>query len=168
MTALLKLVPLKDWVYLSLILVLMGGFVSYTIHERHLGAAHEIAALKKSSDELQAKAAAHVAAVAKSYSTASTSNLETLNAQLKIASAQHDSDAQRLREYDAYRRAHSTVASAQAGSGVGGQGAGSSSEDDGRFSSLEQVALGLATAGREVNSVLSACMSDRNALTGKP
>ncbi len=125
-------------------------------------------ALKKSSDELQAKAAAHVALVAKAYSTASTANLEKLNDQLKAASDQHDSDAQRLREYDTYRRAHPVVASTQAGSGTGGAGTSSASEDEGRFASLEQVALQLATAGREVTSVLTACMVDRDALTGKP
>jgi hypothetical protein len=168
MLALLKLVPLKDWIYLSLIVALLGGFVSYTIHERDIGKAHELAVLKKSSDELQAKAAAHVAQVAKAYSTASISNLETLNAQLKTASDQHDSDAQRLREYDAYRRAHPAVASAQTGSGTGGQGGSGANQDDGQLSSLEQVALGLATAGREVNAALGACMADRNALTGKP
>jgi hypothetical protein len=168
MSALLALIPLKDWIYLSLIAALLGGFAAYTIHERNLGAAHEVATLKKSSDELQAKAAAHVAQVAKAYSTASTVNLENLNAQLKAASDQHDSDAQRLREYDAYRRAHPAVASAQTGSGIGVSGGSGTSEDDGRFASLEQVALQLATAGREVNSSLSACMADRDALTGKP
>ena len=115
MPALLALIPTKDWVYLSLIMVIIGFTGYYTIHERHVGAAHEIAALKKSSDELQAKAAAHVALVAKAYATASTSNMETLNAQLKVASDRHDSDAQRLREYDAVaRKARSFVIGQQA------------------------------------------------------
>jgi len=168
MLALLKLVPFKDWVYLSLILALLGGFAAYTIHERRIGAAHEATALKKSSDELQAKAAAHVAQVAKAYAESSTANEENLNAQLKAASDQHDSDAQRLREYDAYRRSHSAVASAQAGSGAGSQGGSGAGEDVDQLGSLEQVALGLATAGREVNAALTACMADRNSLTGKP
>lgn len=168
MPALLKLVPLKDWVYLSLILALLGGFGAYTIHERHLGAAHEITVLKKSSDELQAKAAAHVIQVAKAYSTASTANEEKLNAQLKAASDQHDSDAQRLREYDAYRRSHPAVASAPNAGGVVAAGGSSASSDEHELESLELVALGLATAGREVSAALTACVADRNSLTGKP
>lgn len=37
MLALLKLVPLKDWLYCGAILVLLAGFVTYTVHERHIG-----------------------------------------------------------------------------------------------------------------------------------
>jgi hypothetical protein len=166
--ALFSLIPIKDWVYSGIIIAILAGFGWYTIHERDIGKADEVAALQKSSQALQAKAAAHVAQVAKAYSTASSVNLENLNAQLKAASDQHDSDAQRLREYDAYRRAHPAVASAQTGSGAGSSGGSGTIEDDGRFASLEQVALQLATAGREVSAALSACMADRNALTGKP
>jgi hypothetical protein len=168
MSALLALIPLKDWIYGGIIVAILAGFGWYTVHERDLGKASEVAALKKSSDELQAKAAAHVAQVAKAYSTASTVNLENLNAQLKAASDQHDSDAQRLREYDAYRRTHPAVASAQTGSGFGSAGSQSSNGYDEQFASLEQVALQLATAGREVNASLAACMADRTTLTGKP
>ena len=51
---LLSLIPGKDWIYLGLIVALLAGFGAYTVHERHLGAAHEVAALKASSDKLQA------------------------------------------------------------------------------------------------------------------
>lgn len=39
MPALLKLIPLKDWSYIGCILALAVGFASYTMHERHVGAA---------------------------------------------------------------------------------------------------------------------------------
>lgn len=39
MLALLKLVPLKDWLYIGCIAVLLAGFASYTVHERHVGEA---------------------------------------------------------------------------------------------------------------------------------
>lgn len=39
--ALFKLIPLKDWFYIGCILAITIGFASYTIHERHLGAAKE-------------------------------------------------------------------------------------------------------------------------------
>jgi hypothetical protein len=38
MLALLKLVPLKDWIYLGAILVLLTAFGWYTLHERQIGA----------------------------------------------------------------------------------------------------------------------------------
>lgn len=37
MLALLKLIPLKDWLYGALIVALLAGFGAYTIHERHIG-----------------------------------------------------------------------------------------------------------------------------------
>jgi hypothetical protein len=168
MPALLALVPIKDWVYLSLILALIGGFVSYTIHERHLGAAHEVAALKKSSNTLQAAAVKHNAEIAKAYAASSSKIVGDLNAQLKTASDQHDSDAQRLREYDTYRSAHPAVGSAGSAVGVVAAGNESSNGLDQRLASLEQVALGLATADREVSDSLTACIAERNSLTGKP
>jgi hypothetical protein len=50
---LLALVPVKDWLYGGVILAMLAGFGWYTVHERNLGAAHEVAALKASSDRLQ-------------------------------------------------------------------------------------------------------------------
>jgi hypothetical protein len=40
MLALLKLIPLKDWVYCGLIAALLAGFTWYTFHERAVGQAH--------------------------------------------------------------------------------------------------------------------------------
>lgn len=37
--ALLKLIPLKDWLWALLVVVISVGFVTYTVHERHVGAA---------------------------------------------------------------------------------------------------------------------------------
>ena len=61
MGALLALIPGKDLAYGSAIIALLIGFGWYTIHERNLGAAHEIAALKVSSDKLIAQTAKQTA-----------------------------------------------------------------------------------------------------------
>lgn len=45
--ALLKLIPLKDWLYGSAIVALLIGFGVYTAHERGVGEAKEIAAVAK-------------------------------------------------------------------------------------------------------------------------
>jgi hypothetical protein len=55
MGALLALIPGKDLAYGAIIVALLAAFGAYTIHERHIGAAHETAALKASSAKLQAE-----------------------------------------------------------------------------------------------------------------
>ncbi len=39
MFALLKFVPLKDWLYGAMIVALLAAFGAYTVHERHIGEA---------------------------------------------------------------------------------------------------------------------------------
>jgi hypothetical protein len=58
---LLALIPAKDWLYGAVIVALLAGFGWYTVHERNLGAAHEVAALKTSSDKLLAQTAKQTA-----------------------------------------------------------------------------------------------------------
>lgn len=69
MLALLKLVPLKDWLYLSLIVALLGGFASYTIHERHVGEAKIEAAEAKAVTKANDVVAKDDAAAATTEST---------------------------------------------------------------------------------------------------
>jgi hypothetical protein len=57
----LALIPVKDWIYAGIIAALLAGFGWYTVHERNLGAAHEVAALKTSSDKLQQQTAVQTA-----------------------------------------------------------------------------------------------------------
>lgn len=70
MLALLKMVSIKDWLYAGLIVALLGGFGWYTIHERSIGEAHEIAALKISSDKILKDTAAQTAALQVKATTA--------------------------------------------------------------------------------------------------
>ena len=44
MLALLKLIPLKDFVYGAIIAALIGLFIYWTVHERHIGEAKLVAA----------------------------------------------------------------------------------------------------------------------------
>ena len=55
MGALLALIPGKDLAYGAIIVALLAGFGWYTIHERDIGKAHEVAALAASSAKLQAE-----------------------------------------------------------------------------------------------------------------
>ena len=55
------MIPSTDLVYCAILLAVIAGFGAYTVHERHLGAAHETAALKVSSDKLIAQTAKQTA-----------------------------------------------------------------------------------------------------------
>lgn len=68
MLALLKLIPLKDWIYAGIIAALLGLFGWYTVHERNIGKADVVAVDNKAA----AKQVAHNVVV---ESTA----LETIN-----------------------------------------------------------------------------------------
>ena len=164
---LLALIPIKDWFYGAVIV----GLILFGIHEvNHLkaeGAAHEVAALKVSSDKLISQETAHVALVAKTYAASAAKTTETLDEQTQATAAAQSDAAQRLSDFNAYRRSHPTVASAGGAGGSAGQGTGSGGSDSERLSSLEQVALDLAGAAAAGRNALSACMAERDALTGK-
>lgn len=167
MLALLKLIPIKDWLYTGIIAALLIGFWYYTVHERELGAAREMAALQASSAKLQVAAQKQVAETAANYATTLNTIQEKQSDEIKMAAAQHDADARSLLYYDTYRRLHPALGSPASGPGTAGAGSSVAPTDDGRFSSLEQVALGLAGAARSDAGSLTACMADRDALTGR-
>lgn len=163
----LALIPTKDWIYLSLIIAVLIGFGSYTIHERHVGAAKEVAALEKSSKKLQDAAVKKVAALTTEHATQVATIIGVIDNERKANAAKSASDAERLREYDAYRRAHSAVDRPASGPGDQGGGDGSAPTVDNLLSSLEQVGLQLATANRLAKTALTSCMIERESLTGK-
>jgi len=161
------LIPGKDQFYGAVIVALLVGFGWYTHHERALGAAHEVAALKISSDKLEKAAAKQVTQTAADYAATLSTVKENLDAQLQTASTQHESDALRLRDYDTYRRQHPALGSAGAGPGAQPAGSTGPGADESRLASLEQMALELADGGRAVSAALTACVKDRDSLTGK-
>ena len=155
---------LKDYLYGAALLILVAGFGWYTVHERDLGKARELAILQESSQKLQAAADAHVAALVAQHDHEVASLKGTYENQRIIDSAQRISDAQRLHNYDAYRSAGTPVPGASGGPGNPPVSAGSSSADVVRFERLEQVALGLAAAGRAVSASLTECEVERDSL----
>ena len=167
MGSILSLIPLKDWIYGAIIVALI---TFYNVHVHNLetqAAAHEVAALKISSDKLQQAAAKQVTQTAADYAASLSTIKGNLDEQVKVAATQHDSDAQRLRDYDAYRRQHPALGSTAGGPGSPASGAGSTISVDDVLGSMEQAGLSLATAVRLDSSALAACMADRDALTGK-
>jgi hypothetical protein len=65
MSALLALLPAKDWIYGGVIVALLIGFGAYTVHERRVGAAKVVAADTKLADEQKAHVADVQATAAK-------------------------------------------------------------------------------------------------------
>ena len=165
--ALLGLIPVKDWIYGLLI----AGLIAFGVYEVHHlkaeGAAKEVAALQVSSDKLQAAAAKQVAATAASYSATLSTVTENLDAQVKAAATQHTADALRLQNFDAYRRSHPQVGSPGGGPSAQSPGTSVAAGTSDYLTSLGQVALSFAGANADAASALSACMADRDALTGK-
>lgn len=163
----LSLIPIKDWIYLGAILALLAGFGVFVHHERTVGAAHEIAALQQSSQKLQAAADAKVAQLTAQHTADITANKVVYETQLTALSSQRASDAQRLREYDAYRRARPSVPDTANGPGaatvIPGSAVGSVQRDE----RLEQVALDLANAAGDAAAALKSCMAERDTLAGK-
>ena len=161
MLALLSLTNVKEWFWAGLV-VAMGLLA---LHIYHAGENHEIAALKVQSAKLVAQAAAQVAATQNIYETQLVMEKSAYDQSSQAAAAQLAADAQRLRDYDAYRRAHPDVGSA--GQPAASAGTGSPSGSDSILERLEQVAVQLAAATRDTSNALNACIAERSTLTGK-
>lgn len=167
MLALLSLIPARDWLYTAIIVFLVMLGIYERNHLINEGKAHELAQIQTASRRVETEAEKNIAALTNAHIDDVTKVKATYEKQLSDLNAQHDSDAQRLREYDAYRRAHQVVDSAPARLAAAQPGASGPSADEQRYESLEDVALKLATAGANVSAALTACVNDRQSLTGK-
>jgi hypothetical protein len=160
----LALLPLKDWVYLGVILALLAAFGGYTIHERRAGAAHEITALQKSSAKLTADADKKIATLTAAHAATVEQVVKENDAKIAAANTEHSSDLERLREYDAYRRQHPTVSSASQPAGTTSPGSSGTVADSDIVSRLGGVGAELAEALRVSDAALSACMVERSSI----
>ena len=167
MPAFLSLIPVKDWIYGGIIVAILAGFGWYTVHERNIGAAHETAALKASSDKLQAAAQKQIAQLTTQHAADTAKILGNLHDEQNRNAMLSDSDARRLRQFDAYRRAHPALGSTAGKPGTVASGTASTPDVGELTQRLEQVAGELANATRAASSTLSACMADRDSITGK-
>ena len=160
----LALIPLKDWIYLGVIVALLAAFGGYTVHERRAGAAHEITALQKSSAKLTADADKKIATLTAAHAATLKKVLSDHDAQITADTSQHNSDLARLRDADAYRRQHSAISSAAQPPGATAAGSSGPSQDNGGIELLEQVSANLADALRDSSATLTACMVERSSL----
>lgn len=162
--ALLRLIPSKDWLYIAAIVALLSSFTAYTIHERHVGAAHQLAAVARASAKAEAAAKQQIQDLTDQHSRDVTAITGAYNHAIQTASVERDSDLKRLRDFDAYRKAHPALDGA--GGSVTSDGAGGQSAD-GLGAVPAGLAAELADALRQDDAALRACYADRDSLTGK-
>lgn len=167
MLALFALIPGKDWLYSGIIALLIAGGLYERHHLISEGQAHEIAVLKDSSDKLVAAANAKIVNLNMAHLAQVKSIVGVLNEQQRTNSLQSASDAQRLREYDAYRSAHPAMGSPALKPKDSGSGVSSAPGSSDIVSRLGSVGLELAGAVRDGQNALKSCIAERNDLTGK-
>jgi hypothetical protein len=158
--ALLKLIPLKDWLYIAAIVAIISLFVGYTMHERHVGAVHELAAVTKAGAKAEAAVEAKIKTLTDQHAATVADIEDKYEGLLKDADNQHGSDLQRLRDADTYRKTHSLLPSA-------GSSAAQADSGGAGLTGLESVSAKLADAVRRDDAALNACYADRDDLTGK-
>lgn len=152
----------------ALLLIAVCGFAAYTFYERHKGATVELAKMKSSSDALLAAANAKIATLTADHAKQVAAIIGVIDNERKANAVSSASDAERLREYDAYRRQHPAVASAGGGPANQGAGANSAGQGEDFVSELGQAGVSLAGALRDSGTALNACTVERDGLTGKP
>lgn len=146
-------------------LLAVGGVVLYL---EHRGATQELTKLQKSSAALVQQTEQRNALDYDKYQAAATANQEKTNAALSANASLSARLADSVRGFDAYRRAHSPVASPTGAGGATSSGE-CGSEDCGAV--VERLAVrGNELAGSDgaLSADLQSCQRDRDALTGEP
>jgi hypothetical protein len=155
-----KLIPPKDMVIGALVIGLL--ILSWHFYDKYEDAvkyastvkAESIVALAEANKTIADNNTAHAATIAQVKKVYDLSQ--------QIALAQHNSDANRLRQFDSYRQANPVLDSTP--SSINQPGA---AEWYAALVRLEPVALNLANALRQDDDLLSACRTERDSLTGK-
>lgn len=162
MGTLLELVPLKDWLYAGLLVLV----IAFSVHEYRdieaKGAAKETAAVQMASAAVQAQAKKTNDKLTADYSAAVVTVGENYAKAMQSADAAHDADLKLLQ-----RRAASSGGSGNTAVGGASGAAATAGAGDEGFSGLGSVALELATALRADDAALTQCYADRDSLTGK-
>lgn len=162
-----KLVPFRDWIYLGAFLLFCAGALYVHHHIVVTTQARDKADMLAQSDKLEKAAEAAIAQLTTQHAADTAKILGDLHVQQQTNRALAATDTERLRQFNAYRRAHPALASAASGPQPASSGAIGPAEIGGLFDSLEQVAVQLADANRDASAALKGCMADRDSLTGK-
>jgi hypothetical protein len=160
MMALLAFIPGRDWFYGALIIGV--GVLCWHFYDKYTAAVQFAWQVKQQSAVVTKQAAQDIKDKDTQHATTLAKVTETYAAALKSANDQRATDADRLRDFDAYRQSHPVLDRPA--------GAGSKPGADPWVSSLvalEQVAAELADELRKARDQRDACVLERDSLTGK-
>lgn len=163
----MPIISIRDYIYFTLLLILIVfGIYEYN-HLIDEGIARETAAYTLAGQRAEAAAEAKIVNLNIQHAADAVKVKADYEAQHEADVAQSATDADRLREYDIYRKAHPVVGCAAPGTGAATGPVASDNSDDQRLRDVEQLALELAAAGRVTLASLNSCLADRHLLTGK-
>lgn len=166
MGAILKLVPLKDWIYLAIIVVAGLAFWGYSVHERKVGAAHEVEAVTKASDRTKADAQKVLDAKTDDYKLKLKASQEKRDEDVNAAAAHAADLGDRLRHYEALNRANAGVP----GAATPGTPAAACSGSDSEVvipRPVFEALIGVEAAAEHDHAIIISERAERDALTGK-
>ena len=159
-------ISVPTWVMeLAVGLALLGGGILYF---EHRGAREELGKLQVSSAALVAKAEKTIRAETEKHAADNAANLEKLDAANRDNAALGSALDQRVRDFDAYRRAHPDVPRPAGGPAapVGGECGAQSCSD--LAVQLAERGNDLARSVADLTAALQAAERDRDSLTGLP
>ena len=148
-----------------LILALMCAVV---LHYEHKGAKEELGKLQKSSSALIAKAQKEIAVETAAHAADVKANQEKLDAALAQVTATNDLLAQRVQDFDAYRRAHPNVPRSGGVTPATGDGSCGAQSCGDLAVQLAERGNDLADSLGQAVAALQSCERDRDSLTGLP
>ena len=164
--ALIARLGLPAWV-LEVILgaLLLGGGILYF---EHRGAQHELAKLQVSSAKLIAKANEAIATETKQHAADVAANKGKLDEALAVAAGAAADRDQRVREFDAYRKAHSGLPRPAGGPVAASDGECGARSCGDLASELAVRGDELARSVGELSAALQSAQRDRDSVTGEP
>lgn len=164
--ALAEMIPLKDWLYAGLFVILLAfGAYEYRAIEAK-GAAQETQAVQKASAKATADATKHNDELTAQYTSALVTSGETYAKAIQAANDAHAADMQRL-QHRAEAGGSGANAAVGGASGAGATATGWPQGADGLGSVPGSLGLELADALRTDDAALMKCYADRDSLTGK-
>ena len=160
----LSFLPLRDWIYLGVIVGALIAFGVYTRHERAIGAQHELQVVQKASDEAKAEAQKRIDALTAQHATEVAKVKSDEAANLALANQRADDLSVRLRDYSRRGCTNPVLDSAPTAAAGGAPSAGSTG---GAPAGVELALERLIHAAEHDTQVTLAERAERDSLTGK-
>ncbi len=159
-------IPIKDWIYIAIIVILGIGFWSWSVHERKVGAAHETAAVLKASDKTKAAADKLLAAQDADYKAKLKASQEKRDADVNAAAAHAADLGDRLRYYETHHGTDTVLPGTAAPGTPAAACAGSDSDVVVPRATFEAL-LAVEAAAEHDHAILLSERAERDSLTGE-